>query len=83
VTVPQLHAPDSDPPKALLAGAKSKPSIPLSGREVIWKSLVKSQQVPFDLGAVFQPWILAGEQSGLLTRTATTEGGSLCTPTKY
>jgi len=38
VTVPQLHAPDSDPPKALLAGAKSKPSIAPSGREVIWKS---------------------------------------------
>jgi len=27
-----------------------------------------------------QPWILRGEQSGLLTRTSTTESVSLCTP---
>jgi hypothetical protein len=34
VTVLQLHALGSDPPKALLLGAKSKPTVALSGREV-------------------------------------------------
>jgi hypothetical protein len=33
--------------------------------------------------AVFQRLMLTGEQSGLLTRIATMESGSLCTPMKY
>jgi len=31
---------------------------------------------------VSQPWIVMGEQSGLLTRIATTVNGSLCAPMK-
>jgi hypothetical protein len=52
VTVPQLHAPDSDPPGALLAGAKSKPSIAPSGREVIWKSLRTTCKAGWSWGCV-------------------------------
>jgi hypothetical protein len=37
---------------------------------------------PVGVGAVFQPWILAGERSGLLTRTAAMENGSLRTQMK-
>jgi hypothetical protein len=33
--------------------------------------------------AAFQPWIVMGEQSGLLTHTATMASGSLYTPMKY
>ena len=35
VTVPQLHAPDSDVFRALLARTKSKPSIALCAREIL------------------------------------------------
>jgi hypothetical protein len=41
-----------------------------------------SSAKPVGVGALFQPLILAGEQSGLLTRIATTGSGSLCTPMK-
>jgi len=33
---------------------------------------------PSEVGAVCQPWIVAGAQSGLQTRIAATEGVSLC-----
>jgi hypothetical protein len=71
VTVPQLHAPDSDPPKALLAGAKSKPSIAPSGREVIWKSSLTILAKPDGASAGYQPSTLTDKQSSLLTPIAT------------
>jgi len=37
---------------------------------------------PDGVGAVFQPSIVTGEQFGLLTRIATMDSGSLCTPMK-
>jgi len=66
---PQLYAPVSDAFRALLARTKSKPSIPLSGREVIAKSAPTISAKPVGVGARFQPWIVKDERSGLWTRT--------------
>src|SRR6267378_68770 len=79
---PQLHAPVSDAFRALLARTKSKPSIPLSGREVIAKSAPTISAKPVGVGARFQPWIVKDERSGLWTRTGETDGVSLSPPTK-
>ena len=78
VTVPQLHAPVSDAFRAQLARTKSKPSIPLSGREVIAKSAPTILAKPDGVGVASQPWILRREQSELLTRIAATESVTLC-----
>jgi hypothetical protein len=80
--LPQLDAPDSDPFRALPAGAKFKPSIALFGREVIWKSSLTTSAKPDGVGAASRSWIAKGEQSGLLTHIATTGGGSLSTRMK-
>ena len=74
---PQLDTLDSDPFRALLVWAKSKPSIAPYGREIIGISAK-----PIGFGAASQPLILRGERSGLLTRIATTESVSLCVRTK-
>src|SRR5882757_876115 len=53
--------------RAQLARKKSKPSIPLSGREVIAKSAPTILAKPVGVGVASQPWILRREQSELLT----------------
>jgi hypothetical protein len=47
-------------------------------REIIADNLKK----PDGVGAAFQPMIVKGEQSGLLTHIATTESVSLCARTR-
>jgi hypothetical protein len=42
----------------------------------------QSEQSRMGVGAVFQPWIVKGEQSGLLTHIAATESVLLCTRMK-
>src|SRR5262245_11376192 len=71
--LPKLHTPDSDPFRALPAWAKFKPSIALSGREVIGKSSQTISAKPDGVGAACQLWMATGGQSGLLTRIARTK----------
>jgi hypothetical protein len=47
--------------------------------EIIADNLSKAG---WSFGAVSQPWMPKGEQSGLQTRIATMDSGSLCTPMK-
>jgi hypothetical protein len=60
VTVPQLHAPDSDPPKALFSRAKSKPSIAPSGRRSYWAIIADNlSKTGWSLG-----WVSALDREG-------------------
>jgi hypothetical protein len=43
-----------------------------------WEVIADNLKKCVGAGAVCQPWIPPGEQSGLLTRIATTESISLC-----
>ena len=50
-----------------------------SSAAIHWEIIANNlSKVGWSLGYVSQPWILAGERSGLQTRTVTTEGVSLC-----
>jgi hypothetical protein len=74
---------------ALTLGIELSSSSPLkkkhrhSSAAIHWEIIANNlSKVGWSLGYVSQPWILAGERSGLPTRTVTPEGVSMCVQMK-
>jgi hypothetical protein len=61
--------------KSLFCGVQKKQN---AGRVQYWEIIADNLKKAGWSWVASQPWILRDEQSGLLTRIATTEGVSLC-----